>query len=74
VGDLGLGQAVARLGERVVADVTDAADRGLLADLGKRLGVADRQVSGGLNRSSRRFDDEGYDDGAETRFQEGAVP
>lgn len=35
--DLGLGQAVDRLGEDIVVTVVDAADRGLVPGLGKQL-------------------------------------
>jgi hypothetical protein len=43
-----------RLGQRVVIGVTDRADRGQYAVIGQRLGVVDRDVLRGLNRSSQR--------------------
>ena len=42
--DLGLVEAVDRLGQGVVVAVADAADRGLDARIGEALGVADRDV------------------------------
>ena len=42
--DLGLVEAVDRLGESVVVAVADAADRWLDAGLGQALGVLDRDV------------------------------
>ena len=42
--DLGLVEAVDRLGQGVVVAVADAADRGLDAGIGEALGVADRDV------------------------------
>ena len=44
--DLGLGEPVDRLGQRVVEAVADTADRGLAACLCETFGVADRQVLG----------------------------
>lgn len=42
--DLGLEQAVDRLGKRVVVAVANAANRGLDACLGEAFGVFDRQI------------------------------
>ena len=53
VDHLGLEQAVDGLGEGVVIGVADAADRGLDPGLGKTVGVAQREVLPGLNRSSQ---------------------
>ena len=53
--ELGLEQAVDRLGQRVVSAVAGAADRGLDARLRLALGVANGQVWGGLNRSSHHL-------------------
>ena len=44
VDDLGLIEAIERLGERVVVRVADTANRGLNAGLGQALGVLDRGV------------------------------
>ena len=48
--DLGLVEAVDRLGQGVVVAVADAADRGLDARIGEALGVADRDVLAPLTR------------------------
>ena len=52
--DLGLVEAVDRLGESVVVAVADAANRRLDARLRQPLGVLDRDVLGGFKRSSQR--------------------
>ena len=54
VDDLGLVEAVDRLGEGVVIGIADAADRGLDAGLGQALGVLDR----GLLHAAARIMDE----------------
>jgi hypothetical protein len=55
VGDqLGLEAVDEALGERVVVGVADRADRGEDAVIGERLGVVDRGVLAGLNRSSQQ--------------------
>ena len=55
VDDLGLVEADDRLGQRVVVGVANAANRGLRANLGEALGVANRQVLGEFNSSSQHI-------------------
>ncbi len=59
VDHLGFVEAVDRLGQSVVVAVADTADRRLDAGLGEALGVFDRHVLGGFNRSSQRFENGG---------------
>ena len=59
VDHLGFVETVDRFGQSVVVAVADTADRWLDAGLGKALGVLDRHVLGGFNRSSQRFENGG---------------
>ena len=52
--DLSLVEAVDRFGEGVVVRVADAADGRLDPGFGETLGVLDRDIFGGFNRSSQR--------------------
>lgn len=68
VDHLGFVQAVDRLGQSVVTAVANAADRRLDPGLGKLLGVLDRHVLGGFNRSLQRFETEACDGDQEAAF------
>ena len=52
---LSLVKTVDGFGESIVIGISDAPDRGLHAGFGQALGVFDRDVLGGFNRSSQRL-------------------
>ena len=62
VDDLDLEEAEDAFGERVIVAVADGSDRQVDADLGEAFGVFDRQILGGLDRSSQHLDEGGCDD------------
>jgi hypothetical protein len=53
VDHFGLVESVDGFGQRIVVAVTDTSDRWLDVSLGKSLGILDREVLGGFNRSSQ---------------------
>lgn len=65
---LGLVKAIDRLGQGVVITVADTPDRRLDPGLGEALGLFDRYIMGGFNRSSQHPYQGGCDEGSQTRF------
>src|SRR5215216_4935869 len=57
----GVERPVDGLGERVIKAVPAAADRAGDAELGEPVGIANRQILGGFNRSSQHLDRGGAD-------------
>jgi hypothetical protein len=64
----GLVEAVDGLGQRVVVGIADAADGRFDPGFGEVLGVADRDVLGGFNRSSQHLDKGECDDYSKATF------
>ncbi len=59
---LGLVEAIDRLGERIVVSVSDTPDRSFDARLGQAFGIADRNILGGIKRSSQHSEVGGCDE------------
>src|ERR1700704_5022214 len=66
--DLGLVETVDRLGESIVITVADAAHRRLDARLHQPLGVLDRDVLAGSERSSQHLEGGGCDEHSKAAF------